>query len=177
MKSLLVIFLFPLLLLLQVSQLPAQTTQAAAQVRLQVTTEEGKRQLQATVTAGGKPVEGATVLFTVGRTFGQLPVGKDQTLDDGTAAVPFPSDLPGGATGEIHVVAAVQSPTQYAGAAAHGEFDGAAKVQLGPEEFPRALWAPRAPLPLLGTIVVILAVVWCSYAYVVVQLWALARGR
>jgi hypothetical protein len=172
MKWLMLIFL----LILPFSVM-GQTTQTAAQVKLQTTTEDGKRQLQATVTADGKPVEGATVVFTVKRTFGELPVGKDQTLDDGTAAVAFPGDLPGGETGELHVMATVQAPSRYAGAMAYGMFDGAAKVQPAPEEFPRALWAPRAPVTLLVTIVVILAAVWFAYAYVVAQLWAIARER
>lgn len=155
----------------------AQTTQTAAEVKLQLTTEEGKRQLQATVTANGKPLESATVVFTVKRTFGELPIGKDQTLDDGTAQAAFPADLPGGSTGQLHITATVQAPSQYAGAHAQGVFDGAAKVRPAEDEFPRALWAPRAPWLLIATIGVILAAVWCAYAYVVVQLWALARGR
>ena len=39
------------------------------------------------------------------------------------------------------------------------------------QEFvPRALWAPRAPVPLLATITGILVVVWGSYVFVVSQI-------
>ena len=159
---------------------PATTTSSpavTAELKIQLTTEEGKKQIQATLTAGGKPVEGATVAFTVKRTFGNLPIGKDQTLDDGTAAVTFPADLPGGATGELQVIASVQAPTKYSQITARATFSGAATIHPSDDEFPRALWAPRAPWLLVGTIVGILAAVWCVYAYVLAQLWALYRGR
>ena len=164
----------------QALTIPASTqaaTMPAAEIKLQIVTEDGKQQVQATVTAGGKPVEGATVAFFVTRTFGNLQIGKDQTLDDGTAAAGFPADLPGGETGQLHVIAMVQAPTQYAQAAAHATFDGAARVHATEDEFPRALWAPRAPWLLLVTLFGSIAVVWCIYAYVVAQLWSLFRGR
>lgn len=155
----------------------ASSPTLAAELKIQLTTEEGKKQIQATLTAGGKPVEGATVAFAVKRTFGNLPIGKDQTLDDGTAAVAFPADLPGGATGELQVIASVQAPTKYSQVTARATFGGAATIHPSDDEFPRALWAPRAPWLLVGTIVGLLAAVWCVYAYVLAQLWALYRGR
>ena len=158
---------------------PATTTSpaVAAELKIQLTTEEGKKQIQATLTVAGQPVEGATVAFAVKRTFGNLPIGKDQTLDDGTAAVAFPADLPGGATGELLVIASVQAPTKYSLVTARATFGGAATIHPSDDEFPRALWAPRAPWLLVGTIVGIMAAVWCVYAYVLAQLWALYRGR
>ena len=164
-----------------VSPLFAQTTQSAApstaEIKLLLTTEDGRKQLQATVTADGKPLENATVAFTVKRTFGQLDIGKDQTLDDGTAQIPFPVDLPGGTTGQLDVTAIVQAPTKYANTSAHATFGGAAILIPSDDEFPRSLWAPRAPWLLIVTIAGILAIVWCVYAYVAGQLWAIARGR
>lgn len=154
-----------------------QTTQTTAQLALKLTTEEGKRQIQATLTANGKPVENATVEFSVARTFGRLPLGKDQTLDDGTAQAPFPADLPGGTSGELHVMALVSTPAQYAGTAGHAVFGGAAKVDLNATPFPRALWAPNPPIPLILTIAGVLAAVWLIYAYVIAQLAAILKGR
>lgn len=155
----------------------AQTTRSVeAKLSLEVTSEEGKKQLQATLTSGGKPVEGATVEFLVSRLFGQLPVGKDQTLDDGTADIAFPPGLSGGNAGELHVTAVVQAPASLAGTIASGVFE-AAIVQDAPEVFPRALWAPRAPVLLIVTFILILATVWFSYAFVVRELWALTKGR
>lgn len=171
--------LFPLILcmLLGASGM-AQTTRAVeAKLTLALTSEEGKKQIQATLTSGGKAVEGATVEFLVPRLFGQLPLGKDQTLDDGTAQVAFPSDLPGGTTGQLQVTALVQAPAALAGTTASGVFGGATMVHESPDVFPRALWSPRAPVLLIVSFVAILAAVWCSYAFVVRELWALAKGR
>lgn len=156
----------------------AQTTRAIdAKLTLGLSSEEGKKLLQAKLTSGGKPVEGASVEFLVSRQFGQLSLGKDQTLDDGTAAVDFPADLPGGKTGELQVTAVVQAPAELAGASAQGVFGGATVLQESPDVFPRALWAPRAPVLLIVSFTAILAVVWCSYAFVVRELWALSKGE
>ena len=156
----------------------AQTTRAVeAKLSLALTSEEGKKQIQATLTSGGKGVEGATVQFLVPRLFGQLPLGTDQTLDDGTAEVAFPSDLAGGETGQLQITAVVQAPAKLVGTTASGVFGGAAIVHQSPDLFPRALWSPRAPVLLIVSFVAILAAVWCSYAYVVKELWALAKGK
>jgi hypothetical protein len=132
--------------------------------------EDHQKMLRATVTAGGKPVENVTVAFYVKRTFGNLLLGTDQTLDDGTAAVAFPLGLPGGRTGRLEAFAHVQSPEKYAGAAGTATLEGGAIVPAEPDPFPRALWAPRAPLALIVTIMGLLMAVWFAYAYVVVQL-------
>jgi hypothetical protein len=53
------------------------------------------------------------VAFFVKRTFGNLEIGHDQTLDDGTAATLFPADLPGGTSGELKVIAAITDPPLF----------------------------------------------------------------
>jgi hypothetical protein len=132
--------------------------------------EDHKKMLRATVTADGKPLENVTVAFYVKRTFGNLLLGTDQTLDDGTAAVAFPLDLPGGRIGRLEAFAQIQSPEKYAGPAGEATLEGGAIVPAEADPFPRALWAPRAPLALIATILGLLAAVWVAYAYVVVQL-------
>ena len=57
-------------------------------------TEEGQHLLRATVTLKGEPLQGARVQFGAARTFGVLDLGTDTSLDDGTAAIPFPEGLP-----------------------------------------------------------------------------------
>ena len=96
----------------------------AADVSLELVTEDGEKLLRAVVTSGGKPVENATVSFGVKRTFGTMKVGEDRTLDDGSAAVKFPSDLPGGPGGALDVVAQVEAPAEYAPARAEARFGG-----------------------------------------------------
>lgn len=145
-------------------------------IALQLTTEENKKTIVATVTAAQKPVKDAKVTFFVKRTFGNLEIGHDETLDDGTAAVLFPLDLPGGTKGQLQVVAVITDPPQYSNTRTEEIFGGALVVPLQTENFPRALWAPQAPLALILTIGFIICVVWGTYIYVVVQLVRIRKG-
>src|SRR5437016_6280200 len=92
------------------------TATAAHLPEIVVTTglEEGKKVLVATLKLDGKPLEGAKVSFFVRRTFGNLLLGQERTLDDGTAAVPFPEGLPGGESGKLQVLAKIVEPALYA---------------------------------------------------------------
>jgi Ni/Fe-hydrogenase subunit HybB-like protein len=159
----------------------AQAQEAAPLVRpvmaLSFSKEDGKPTITASVTLGGKPLENAKVIFSVERTFGQMALGKDTTLDDGTAAVAFPSDLPGGPTGELNLQAEIKSTAAYAGAVVRSKFGGARKFQPESQAFPRALWAPRAPVSLLVTLFILLGTVWGAYAYVVGQLIYIKKGN
>jgi hypothetical protein len=153
---------------------PASTP--AAEVSLQLVTEDGEKLIRAVVTSGGKPVENATVSFGVKRTFGTMKVGEDHTLDDGSAALKFPSDVPAGPAGELEVVAQVEAPPQFALARAEARFAGGTKFVPVAEPLPRALWARRAPYALMAPIVVLLAGVWSAYAFVVAQILAIRKG-
>ena len=154
---------------------PAATA-PSAHVTIDVVTEEGQKQLRATVLAGDKPVENATVSFGVKRTFGTLTIGEDKTLDDGTAVVRFPADLPGGRDGVLAIVAQVTLPGAGAPVHAEASIDGAKKVAVSDEPLPRALWAPHAPLALIFPIVGLLAAVWSTYAYAIAQIVAIRKG-
>jgi hypothetical protein len=146
------------------------------EIFLKVTTEDSQKVILATVTTDGKPLANVTVNFFVKRTFGNLGIGHDQTVDDGTAAVPFPVDLPGGTTGQIQVIAVITNPSQYGSVRSEATFDGARVISPQAQAFPRTLWAPRAPLSLILTIVILVTVVWCTYVYVVIQLIRIRNG-
>jgi len=154
----------------------APTTQSSVKLSLDVVTEDGQKLIRAVFTSGGKPVENANVSFGVKRTFGTLLLGEDRTLDDGSAAVKFPADIPGGPTGTLEVIAQVTAPPQYASIRAQSAFDGARKFIPDAQGLPRALWAPRAPYPLLIPIVLLLAGVWLAYAFVFIQVLAIRKG-
>ena len=138
--------------------------------------EEGKTVVLATVTLEDKPAEGVQVAFFVERTFGLLPLGTEETLDDGTVAVPFPQGLPGGPTGELQVVAVIKAPPEYAGVRGRATLGGGVVIEPKLEPFPRAVWAPKSPLPLLLIIATLVGGVWCAYAYVFIQLLKIRKG-
>ena len=137
--------------------------------------EEGKCVLVATVTEGGKPLESVTVAFFVPRTFGSLSLGQEDTLDDGTAAVPCPTNLAGGATGRLEILARVISPTASAGTEGRIAIDGAPTVSRN-DQFPRALWSPRAPDGLVVSISALVLGVWITYLTVVRELFRIRKG-
>ena len=152
----------------------ASAPQPRAQIDLRRTVEDKKEMLVATVSVNGKPVEGASLTFSVSRLFGPMDLGQDQTLDDGTAAVAFPVGLPGDAKGDLAVHVAVTSPAELEGTAVDVKFGGAPS-RVWSAQPPRALWSTRAPLAIVGTITLLLATVWTVYAYVVGQLVAMSN--
>lgn len=162
-----------LLLLLDCSTCLADATVASgkrASIALSTTIEEGRKMLVATVTVDGKPLENARVALFVRRTFGELSLGEETTLDDGTAAVPFPQDLPGDAGGQLQVIARLKTPPQYMSVVSRETLPGGAVVVVENDPFPRAIWAPQAPLALIMVFVVLLGGVWGTYLFVVIQL-------
>ncbi|MGD0388579.1 MAG: hypothetical protein ABSC42_06440 [Tepidisphaeraceae bacterium] len=167
-------FLFIACLLL-ISPWPAfaQTSRPAIAVTTDV--EDGKKMVHALVTLNGKPIENVNLQYFVQRTFGNLPIGQDTTLDDGTSAVAFPTDLPGASDGNLHVIVRITAPPQYSSVSVSAAFG--ADVQPAPADpFPRALWAPNAPLALMLSIFVLLAGVWLSYLFVVSRILAIRNA-
>ncbi len=161
-------------LALMAASAPAQPNDPGLDPDLQIElvreTEDGEDLLIATVTSDGEPVEDARVEFFVQRTFGEMTLGADTTFDDGTAAVLFPLELPGDENGNLAFVVVVTSgPNRLESRATIGLPGGIPRV-VQDEPFPRALWAPRAPLGLILTFAILLGGVWLVYAYVFRQL-------
>ena len=143
-------------------------------VKLSQTTEDGKKLLVATVTSNGKPVEDVPVAFHVQRAFGELKLGTEKTLDDGTAAVPFPSDLPGGTKGELNITAEISPNAKVSLASASTVFPGIVSAFAPPA--PRALSGSRAPIGLILIIGIIMGSVWSSFGYVAYQIVLIKKG-
>jgi molybdopterin-containing oxidoreductase family membrane subunit len=163
------------------AQTPASISEAAlprlTNVRIAVkrSTEDGQDMIVATVTADGRPVAGATVAFSVPRTFGNMTVGTDQTMSDGSAAVPFPQGLAGDVAGQLQVRATLQAPAELAGTSVAAAIRGDKPAQTTSDTEPRALWSARPPLALVATIGCLLLCVWSTYAFVAGQLIAMAH--
>ncbi len=140
---------------------------AAPAIALRASTEDGSKMLVATVTAGGKPAANLKVNFFAHRTFGPLALGTDTTLDDGTAAVNFPSSLPGDAQGNLQLGAEVAGQPD---ARVLAVIPGGVPFVPARDEVPRALWSSRAPWLVLGTVGLLIAAVWGAFLYAVCQL-------
>jgi hypothetical protein len=158
---------------------PGATTLPAVtdvEVKLSTDVEDGKKQLVATVKRAGKPVEGATVSFGARRSFGRLGLGTDVTLDDGTAAIAFPTDLPGDDKGNLELSAMVQGPLSQWGASAQTLLPGGKPKPPPMDNFPRALWSPYAPVGLIVAIAVLVGGAWGAYLFVAYQLLVIRKG-
>jgi Ni/Fe-hydrogenase subunit HybB-like protein len=147
----------------------AHTGAALPQLEVARLEEGGETVLLATVLLDGGPVEGALVGFYVRRLFGAMALGEDTTLDDGSAAVPFPEGLPGDETGALAVIVRVLAPDELAGAETEALIAGGVPAP-GTTVSPRALWSARAPLALIGVMGVLLAIVWATYSVAIYQL-------
>jgi hypothetical protein len=152
----------------------AQTMQPSIGVTTDI--EDGKKMVRVLVALGGKPIENVALKYFVQRSFGNILLGEDTTLDDGSSAVAFPSDLPGAPDGQLHFIVQIKSPAQYATTSAKAAFPADVMSPATAEAFPRALWAPHAPLPLMFCIFGLLAGVWLSYLFVVGQIFTILKG-
>jgi len=147
------------------------------QIALKRASEDGQDMLVATVTADGRPLAGVTVGFSVARTFGNMTLGTDQTLSDGSAAVAFPKGVPGDSIGRLRVLATVQAPAELVGTNATVTMSGGLPTRVTNESQPRALWSARPPLAMIATILGLLLCVWSTYAFVVGQLIAMSHVK
>jgi hypothetical protein len=139
--------------------------------------EDNQKVLHALVTIEEKPIKNVKLTFGVKRTFGLLSLGEDTTDDEGTAAVPFPRELPGNDRGEFEVVATIVSPESYANVTAVQWVPGGVAIRApGTPTFPRALWGTYAPWPLAITVVVLIGAVWLTYVRVIGLILAIRKG-
>lgn len=138
--------------------------------------EDGRKMLIATVTLGEKPLEGAVVAFYVERTFGRMMLGREETLEDGTAAIPFPDGLPGGPQGELRFLASLDAPAEHVSVFGSATLPGGVPASHDADPFPHALWSPRSPIALVMTLTILLGIVWSTYLFVVVQLIRIWKG-
>jgi hypothetical protein len=119
------------------------------------------------------PVKGAEVKFYVQRMFGIMPAAEENTIttdEKGEASFAFPKSIPGDTAGVITVAARMEDNERF------GNLENKAATYWGTvlamerDPFPRALWEPSAPLPLLLTILIIFGGVWCTYFLILFQL-------
>lgn len=130
-----------------------------------------KTQLQAKVTAGGVPVEGAAVEFLEETDIfggGNMSLGESKTDASGLAAIDY---WPRAVNGSAKITAKVKGSGKLAAGEAAGTFSLSGNGPL--VEIPRGL-----KVPFLGTWIIVLfvAAVWLSYAYVVFNAITISRA-
>ncbi len=126
------------------------------------------------------PVKGAEVKFYVHRLFGIMPAAEENTIttdEKGEASFAFPKDIPGDTAGVIIVAARMEDNERFGNVENKAPASWGSKLPTERDPFPRALWEPSAPLPLLLTILIIFGGVWCTYVTILLQLRKIKRNE
>ena len=123
----------------------------------------------------------ATLSFYVQRLFGLLPIGVDDntaaTDDSGIAELSFAKDLPGDAQGNVIIVARIEDNALTGPLVARDSGKWGIPLPIVADPFPRALWEPRAPFPLIITFCILLGGVWITYGFILTQLVNIKKGN
>ncbi len=154
------------------------SAQGTATLQLSVDNTGDQPMVQAIVQRDGKPIADVPVPFFAQRSFGRLPIGDGKTAANGVATVPFPDDLPGNASGEITLLAELKQGPDAIPIRAQVVAAGAVKFEADPDPFPRALWAPHAPVQFLASLLGLFFGIWLAYLFVIWQFVIIKRhGR
>jgi len=119
------------------------------------------------------PVANTAIKFYVQRMFGIMaPVESNSvnTDEQGEAMFNYPKNIPGDTAGAYSVVARIEDNDTL------GNIEGSAETRWGTmlviesNPFPRALWAPRAPIPMILTFSILFGGVWITYFFIFFQM-------
>lgn len=119
------------------------------------------------------PVIGAEVKFYVQRLFGFMPAGEDYTVttnEKGEASFAFPKNISGDTAGVITVAARVDDNEHFGNLENKATQSWGTVLPIIKEPFPRALFEPHAPLPLVITISTLFGGIWVVYFFILFQL-------
>ncbi len=119
------------------------------------------------------PVKGAEVKFYVQRLFGFMPAAEENTIttdEEGEAAFSFPKNIPGDTTGVITIAARMEDNAQFGNVENKVNASWGTRLIVEKDPFPRALWEPYAPIPLILTVSILFGGVWCVYFFIFFQL-------
>lgn len=121
---------------------------------------DSTRLLTAMVTETGKdgkkiPVKDAELKFYVHRLFGIMPAAEEyiiSTDEKGQASFAFPQNIPGDTAGLITVMARMEDNQQFGNVENKVNASWGIALVKEKDPFPRALWEPYAPGPLIITV-------------------------
>lgn len=119
------------------------------------------------------PVKDVEVKFYVQRLFGFVPASEENAIstnENGEASFAYPKGIPGDTAGAITVVARIEDNEKFGSVENNAVTLWGTILEVEKDPFPRALWEPNAPLPLILTILILFGGVWCTYFFIFFQL-------
>jgi len=149
-----------------------------ANLVLNINSSDTDRMVTAIVTEIGKdkkelPVKDAVVKFYVQRLFGIMPVLEDNAIttdEKGEASFAFPKNVPGDTAGVVVLVARIEDNDQFGNVEKRATESWGTILAVNKNPFPRALWEPNAPIPLVLTVSILFIGVWSIYLFIFYQL-------
>jgi hypothetical protein len=149
-----------------------------ANLAINMNPHDTARLVTAKVTEIGKdgkevPVKGAELKFYIQRLFGFMPATEDNAIttdEKGEASFAFPKNIPGDSAGVVFVSARMEDNQRFGNVESNAPTFWGTKLATERDPFPRALWEPYAPLPLVLTISSIFGGVWFTYVIILLQL-------
>lgn len=120
-----------------------------------------------------KPVVGAEVKFYVKRLFGLLPAAEENAVitdEKGEAVFNYPKNISGDTAGVITVAARMEDNEKFGNLENKSTQSWGTILPIVKDPFPRALFEPHAPLPLVITISTLFGGVWLVYFFIFSQL-------
>lgn len=120
-----------------------------------------------------KPVAGADVKFYVKRLFGFMPASEENTVttdEKGEASFAYPKKISGDTAGVITVAARIEDNERFGNLENKATESWGTKLLIIKEPFPRALFEPHAPFPLVITISTLFGGIWLIYFFLFYQL-------
>ncbi len=156
-----------------------------ANLTLNLNPHDTARLVTAKVTEIGKdgkeiPVKGAELKFYVQRLFGIMPAAEDNTIstdEKGEVSFSFPKNIPGDTAAVITVEARMEDNKQFGNVENKANASWGIRLMVDKDPFPRALWEPYAPLPLIITISTLFGGVWFIYFFIFYQLRKISKEK
>src|SRR5665647_2520573 len=156
-----------------------------ANLTLNLNPHDTARLVIANVTETGKageeiPVKGAEIKFYVQRLFGIMPALEDNTFstdEKGEVSFAFPKNIPGDTAGVITILARMDDNEQFGNVENKATESWGTALAVEKDPFPRALWEPYAPLPLVITISTLFGMVWFIYFFIFYQLRKISKEK
>ncbi len=123
-------------------------------------------------------VKGVEVKFFVQRLFGVLPASEDFTVttdDKGEATFTYPKKIAGDTAGVVTIVAKMVDNDKFGNVENKVATNWGTHLPFIKDPFPRELWSPYAPWPLVITITTLFGGVWCVYCFLFFQMWKIKQ--
>ena len=149
-----------------------------ANLTLNIDPHDTARLVTAIVTVKDKegkemPVIGAEVKFYVQRLFGFMPASEENTIttdEKGEATFSFPKNISGDTAGFITIAARLEDNENFGNLENKATQSWGTILPIIKEPFPRALFEPHAPWPLVVTVSTLFGGVWLIYFFIFFQL-------